>query len=125
MDAFQYNSLKDIDDCHELNSEDLNCLDEIRSVLMRHKKTERFGVNLLHRHFDIADDECVVEYTDKKNRTLTAVVEKKSTSQSVETMWRFDTDDTGYCHRMCNRTCSKWGSWHDANHQNVGHIDNI
>lgn len=125
MDVFQYNSLKDIDDCHNLDETDIACLDQIRDVLISFGKTDRFGVNLLHRHFDLEDDECLVEYTDKENRILTSRVEKKGSTPTVETMWRFDTDETGLCVRYCNRNCVKWGSYHSTNHQYAGHQSGI
>jgi hypothetical protein len=39
---------------------------------------ERFGISLIHRHFDIADDEEMMEYTDAQQRILTIKPVKKS-----------------------------------------------
>lgn len=116
MKAFQYNDLKDIDETEALTDGDYECLDEIRKVLIKRGKADKFGINLLHRHFDVADDECVVEYTDKENRKLVSVVKKKGEVPAVETMWRFDTDEAGMCFRKCFRSCVKWGSYHSTNH---------
>ncbi|GAW35227.1 hypothetical protein RA2_02287 [Roseovarius sp. A-2] len=124
MHAFQYNSLGDINDVEMLVPEDEAVLSEIRDILIKHGKLHKFGVNLLHRHFDLAADECLVEYTDVDQRILKSVVEKRGQTAAVETMWRFDTDSAGMCVSFCTRTCSTWGS-HHTHHQKTGHIDRI
>jgi len=47
-------------------------------VLQRYGALDRFGISLIHRHFDIADDEELMEYTDVEQRTLTVKPVKKS-----------------------------------------------
>lgn len=117
MHAFQYNDLKNIDDIHEISDSDYQCLEAIKNVLLEHGKASKFGINLLHRHFDVADDECVVEYTDKENRRLVSVVEKKGETNAMETMWRFDTNEAGLCVRTCHRTCyTGGGTFHKTSH---------
>ncbi|RYG88609.1 MAG: hypothetical protein EON58_19865, partial [Alphaproteobacteria bacterium] len=69
MAAMQWASLPDISDVEALSPADHECLDAIRDVLIRHKALGRFGVHLAHRHFDVAADEVLVEYTDIEART--------------------------------------------------------
>ena len=37
----------------------------------------RFGLTLAHKHFDLADDEVLVENTDEGSRTQEIIVKKK------------------------------------------------
>lgn len=55
---------------------------------------KRFGIVLLHQHFDLADDEELVEFCDSENRILTTMPVKRSDlppGELVETTWRLDT----------------------------------
>lgn len=116
MQAFQYNDLRDIDEVSELHPSDYECLEAVKQVLIAHDKVERFGVNLLHRHFDVAEDECVVEYTDKAKRKLVAVVEKIGASNATETMWRFDVEENGTVAKKCRRYCWAGKDGHPQTH---------
>lgn len=44
------------------------CLLEIKKVLERHNALGRFGVALLHKHFDLGEGEVLVETTDHHQR---------------------------------------------------------
>jgi hypothetical protein len=63
--------LPHLDDVRPLDATDGACLAYLHAVLARHGKEERFGVGLLHRHFDLAIDERLVETMDEVTRTLT------------------------------------------------------
>jgi hypothetical protein len=94
MAPMQWASLPDIADVPKLANSDHECLNEIRDVLVRHNAVGRFGVHLVHKHFDVAPDEVLVEYTDVKARTLRCQVEKRMTgiadpAKRIETMWSF------------------------------------
>lgn len=91
LETVQWSSLPDIDEVKPISVEDRSVLEEIREVLMRHNHTERFGICLLHRHFDLAEDEMAVEYTDVESRTSKVVVETSNLSGTnvIETVWRF------------------------------------
>jgi hypothetical protein len=67
----------DIMDVEPLGAADHACLQEIKDVLLRHGRLNRFGVTLLHEHFAISHDEILVEECDPANRTLTIRPEKK------------------------------------------------
>jgi hypothetical protein len=67
----------DITEVKPADAADMGVLAEIQDVLKRHNALGRFGVNLLHQHFDMAKDEIMVEYTDVEARTQTLRVEKR------------------------------------------------
>jgi hypothetical protein len=82
--------LKDFHEVEPINESDSACLDEVCEVLKKHGKLERFGVSLLHKHFDLAADEVLVEDNDPQTRVLTVkAVKKNQTDHLTETMWRF------------------------------------
>ena len=56
----------------KIGDKDKKCFAELREVLERHGALERFGVCLLHDHFDVGDDEILEEVCDETNRVLTA-----------------------------------------------------
>ena len=60
----QWQSLSDIDDVRPIDDSDAPVLDEIRAVLEKHGCLDRFGIALLHRHFDVRADELMLETTN-------------------------------------------------------------
>jgi transcriptional regulator with XRE-family HTH domain len=85
------------------------CFDEVRGVLERHGALGRFGITLLHQHFDIAPDEVLVETVDVENRVLVTRPQKASTvASSIETSWRLD-DPTG--RQRCETICQPDRDW--------------
>lgn len=91
LETLQYSTLPDIDDVSPIGEKDYEVLSEIREVMERHGYFDRFGIMLLHKHFDIGEEEMLVEHTDVTNRTLTLTVEPKTTPNErvIETQWRF------------------------------------
>jgi hypothetical protein len=84
----QWARLKDIADVEPLNEGDADCLAEIRDVLKKHGKLERFGVFLAHKHFDMTDGEILVEETDTDNRVQTIMPAcRGNTMNTIETNW--------------------------------------
>ena len=71
-----WNNLKHIDEVVPLGEIDTECLVEVRNVLLKHKMLDRFGVALLHKHFDLESDEVLIEYSDEQAKSLTIVAEK-------------------------------------------------
>lgn len=107
LETMQWSSLSDISDVRPVQIEDFAVLDELRLVLDKHGAGERFGIHLIHKHFDVADDEVLVEYTDEEARTLNCRVEKRDTLGNspalLETQWRFNTQKASMiCHGYCN-----------------------
>lgn len=86
-----FDELLDIDDVQRIGPDDHECLAELRDVLAKHGKLERFGLTLLHSHFPVAADEVLVETCDSEARELTIRPAKQSDydqSDLVETSWR-------------------------------------
>lgn len=103
----QWAALPDIADVSRLEETDHACLDEVRTVLLKHKAIGRFGVHLVHKHFDLAPDEVLVEYTDSDARTLQCRVEKRQDDAEIahdriETMWSFVGEGAT---RVCDQQC--------------------
>jgi hypothetical protein len=68
MQPIQWSSLDHIDKVRKIDDSDAPCLEEIRAVLEKHNCLERFGISLLHSHFQVADDEMMLETTNVANR---------------------------------------------------------
>lgn len=87
----QKNSTRpDIMDVVPLGAHDDECLKEIRDVLLRHGKIDRFGITLIHDHFHMDSDEALIEDCDPHTRTLTIRPEKlrkNLSSPAIETSW--------------------------------------
>jgi hypothetical protein len=120
LETVQWASLPDIDGVEPVNDDDSAVLDEIRQVLLRHGKTSRFGICLLHRHFDVANDEVAIEYTDVERRESKVVVEKKDdfNMNSIQTMWRFHMNGSDMITR-CDQRCAPGGTTHRIVHTKV------
>lgn len=94
--ALAYAGLKDIDEVAPLNDGDHECLADVREVLRRHGRLDRFGLTLLHSHFDIRDDEMLLESCDHDKRELfmrPVKLNSVTVENVVETQWRL-TDGT-------------------------------
>ncbi|TPL14815.1 hypothetical protein FJ945_29810 [Mesorhizobium sp. B2-4-9] len=120
LETVQWSSLSDIDDVKPLDDEDAAVLDELRQVLLTHDRLDRFGVCLLHKHFEVGDDEVAVEYTDIDRRVSRVVVEKKDTlnMNSVQTIWRFSGGGSSMG-TQCVQRCAPGGTTHRTIHQKV------
>ena len=68
VNPLQWTDLRDIDEVRPIDDDDAECLEEIRVVLQKHNSLDRFGIALLHSHFQIADDELLMETTDVAER---------------------------------------------------------
>jgi hypothetical protein len=91
---------------HELSSSDRACLSELKAVLERFAKTKRFGVSMLHRHFDMADDEVPLESLGEEDRTSVIRLRKVAdvADVSIATAWRLDGPEPTVVAR-CSATC--------------------
>lgn len=92
LNPLVHNALHDIGEIQILDSSDDSCLEELKLVLEKHSKIDKFGIALLHKHFNLAQDETLVETIDTENRVLTSRPEKISALQKqnyVQTLWCF------------------------------------
>lgn len=100
-----HNNLLDIDDIESVNASDLDCLNEISCILKKYNKQSKFGLALLHKHFDLESDEILIESTDIKNRTLTTKpvkLENLLEGSYMETIWSFSEN------MELNQACKKY-----------------
>jgi hypothetical protein len=65
----KWSQLPGADAVIEFSDKDTDFLRELRDVLKKHGVLERFGISLLHTHFDVAEDEVLLETTDIEERT--------------------------------------------------------
>ena len=68
LNALQWSSLEYIDDVRPIDDSDAACLEEIRLVLAKYGNLSRLVIALLHSHFQLADDEMMLETTDVEQR---------------------------------------------------------
>ncbi len=104
MSALQSIELRHIDNVEPLNDDDEACLAEIRDVLERHGRTQRFGVALLHKHFELNDDELLVEHCDPSTRTLVIRPTNRTSldeTSLVKTIFAFHKDYEQKCEPYC------------------------
>jgi hypothetical protein len=79
---------------------------EVRDLLKRYGVEKKYGLVLLHKHFDLAEDEVLMEYTDVENRTLITKPAPRSevlAGNVVETVWSLETGNmttacVGFCY---------------------------
>lgn len=117
--ALSFADLPDIDNVAPLGDSDQQCLSEIAAVLRRHGLESRFGVALLHTHFEVGADEVLVESVDVAQRTLTTTPRPRSDSRSaIETLWRFDSPTAArQCETLCQTERDVEGElYHRTNH---------
>ena len=109
MMPVQWSSLEDIDGIEPLNKSDENCLQEIYEVLKKHGKQDRLGIALLHKHFDLQDNEIMLEVSDHESRELvtTPVNSDVAGNGNVGTIFALRDGNTietmSHCHQYCKR----------------------
>lgn len=76
-----------------MSDNDKVLFDVLHAVLEKHGALRRFGVTLLHQHFQITDDEVLLEVSNRTERTqVTRPVKRSSLNEThIETAWRLDT----------------------------------
>lgn len=91
----QWSLLPELHAAPPLDATDLACLDELRSVLVRHGKLNRFALHLAHRHFELMPDEILIERPDPDGRTQHVMVGRRDDyPDAVPTTWLFDDAST-------------------------------
>lgn len=108
LETIQWTTLRDIDDVSPIGDSDFDVLSKIKDVLVEHGCTNRFGVCLLHKHFEVGDDEVAVEYTNPEARISKIVVEERSqqpANNTIQTMWRFQEDGRTRLGTVCVQVC--------------------
>ena len=82
-------TFKPLEAVEPLAADDMECFAEIRAILERHNKLDRFGVVLLHEHFPIKKNEVLLETSDASSRSMTLEPKILDTSdvQAIDTQW--------------------------------------
>ncbi len=109
------NDLPHINDIAPLNDAGMTCVNELRDVLKKHGVLDRFGITLLHKHFDIEPDEVLVERTDEASKVQTIRPYKKAELDTCiqQTAWRLSDDAAVMgCYTVCIRDSDR--GWHQA-----------
>jgi hypothetical protein len=83
------NDFKPVESVNPIDATDMACFSDIRKVLERHGKLERFGVTLLHKHFDLRPHEAFLETTDVAKRSMTVQphIIDSSDINTIDTQW--------------------------------------
>jgi hypothetical protein len=104
--AFAANRQADIDNAGRRVEADAKMFAEVAAVLKKHGLEHKYGIALLHKHFDLGEDEMLVEFTDIENRTLTSKpvrIGSIPTENLVETNWCLDADTAvSICVTFCH-----------------------
>ena len=112
-----WKNLLDVDEVEPFCQKDEIIFKEIREILERHSALNRFGINLLHRHFDLQEDECILETTDAESRRQIIEVTNAAVLQNgrvIETQWAFNDNGTVACRGFCH-----YDRGHPHRHQSV------
>lgn len=116
MLAFQWSAFPRIASVErELDDADKACLREVAQVLKRYGREWRFGVNLLHSHFDIGEDEILIETSDPNDKSLwirPIAKSELSGQEVVATAWCLATGEP-----QMGCLCKKIGSDHFHDHK--------
>ncbi len=90
----QLPDIETVTDC--LSTQDRAFLDSVGAILCKERQTARFAVTLLHSHFEVRADECLVEALDSDHRHLITSVrpldEVKANADIVVKSWMFSQD---------------------------------
>jgi hypothetical protein len=120
--SFAVNRQTHIDSVEYRREQEAVAFAELRAVLARYGLLEKYGITLLHKHFELADDEILVEYTDMETWTLTAKptkVGKFPKNELVETTWALGLDETAM---SCVTSCRYYAgsNTHAVEHRKSG-----
>ncbi|EAY26057.1 hypothetical protein [Microscilla marina] len=101
-----YQGLQDIAEAQAYDkTEDEELMHDLHKVLKKHNAVSRFGVTLLHDHFEIDGDEMLIETHDPQSRTLTIKPyrnsELKEPDNLQETSWRFTEEGEAVAMQAC------------------------
>lgn len=119
LGSTKQNRLPDISEALRRTDADQPLMDDLIAVLRRHNALDRFGITLLHQHFDIADDEVLLETTDVRSREQLIRPVKKSSLEGIdytETSWRLDSGSPMMACVCVYSSDGKGGRVHDGHY---------
>jgi len=80
----------------KISESDAKCFYELRQILKKHNALERYGIGLLHKHFDVNEGEVLYETTDveKRIQIIRPIKIQDITDESIiTTCWKLVDDD--------------------------------
>jgi hypothetical protein len=114
IQPMQWGKLDDLHDTAPLDNGDMECMRAVREVLLKFGKVERFALHLVHKHFDLADDEILVEYSNANTREQYFKPEKagsENAKDAIPTTWMLrDMESSVIC------VCARTENGHQARH---------
>lgn len=108
VSPMQWAEVKDIEKTPPVSETDHACLSEIRDVLRKHDMQNRFGVALLHSHFDLEDGEILLEeeYPDERKLVLQPTKREAAPESGIGTIFQLKDDELDLktaCIVMCRK----------------------
>src|SRR5262245_41027366 len=101
IQPMQWARIADLHDTPPLADDDVACMQAIREVLIMHNKLDRFALHLIRKHFDLAEDEVLVEYSEASTREQYFRVEPRTPDileNSIPTTWTLEhMSPTAHC----------------------------
>lgn len=87
----------------QLNDTEVKMMSEVFKVFSKYKhSTRQFGLQLLHSHFSIQNDEILYEVHNKEKRILTTKpIKKKTIKNALATGWQFDAKGNIKVNNLC------------------------
>jgi hypothetical protein len=116
IQPMQWTGIADLEDTPPLSDDDFACMRDIRDVLLKHNKVSRFALHLIHKHFNLEEDEVLVEYNDAGPREQYFKVEKADSEivkHSIPTTWTLE-DMTPMARCVC---AYRMGKGHLGRHE--------
>lgn len=98
--------LTDINEVVEFSDADKPLFDELYDVLKKYDSLHRFGISLLHSHFDLAENEVLIERTDRASRQQIIepiTLDELSEISVIETSWRLDAKGRPHAEGRCQK----------------------
>lgn len=120
-----YRDLPDIADAPDVAGNEVlrDKLERLKDFMRSEGLDKHLGIMLNHRHFDIEDDEVLVETCDEDTRTLTIHPVKRSKMASLpevkQTQWRVDVNGILL---GCVQVCINTGQGHSPVHVPDGNL---
>jgi hypothetical protein len=112
------NSFRHISEVSPVSADDGPLMKELGAVLKKYNALDRFGITLLHKHFNLEASEVLVEETDILTRTQTVkpVAEADIAGEpAIETAWCLN--DIGQPIMSCK--CLNRGGEHSGEHKPI------
>lgn len=87
----------------QLSKTEIRMMEEVFKVFSKYKnKTRKFGLQLVHSHFSIYQDEILYETHDKQTRTLTTTpINKSIAMNALATSWEFKESGKIFVTSLC------------------------